>query len=76
MCVFVYTVDTASEPAIDRRAMSFTEVYLGQVDVSDFRKNARGEMGTRTATLHAAGVAKLRNNWIYRVGRVASPPSS
>src|SRR5438552_3982807 len=54
MCVFVYTVDTASEPAIDRRAMSFTEAYLGQVDVSDFRKNARGELGTRPATLHAA----------------------
>ena len=30
-------------------------------------KNARGELGTRTATLHAQGIAKLRSNWIYRV---------
>ena len=67
MCVFVYEVDNATEPATDRLPMSFTEVYLGQVGVEDFRKNARGELGTRTATLHAAGIAKLRSNWIYRV---------
>ncbi len=30
-------------------------------------KNARGELGTRTATLHAAGIAKLRKSWIYKV---------
>ncbi len=65
MCVFVYVVDTASEPAISRRPMTFTEVYLGQVTVDDFRKNARGELGTRTATLHAQGIAKLRRSWIY-----------
>ena len=65
MCVFVYDVDNTTEPAIDRRPMSFTEVYLGQVVVDDFRKNARGELGTRTATLHAAGIAKLRGSWIY-----------
>jgi len=74
MCVFVYAVDNATEPANERTPMSFTEVYLGQVEVDDFRKNARGELGTRTATLHAKGVAKLRNNWLYRVGRVAAPP--
>ena len=28
MCVFVYTVDAASEPAIGRAPMTFTEVYL------------------------------------------------
>jgi len=66
MCVFVYAVDNETEPAIDRRAMRFTEIYLGQVQVEDFRRNARGELGTRTATLHAAGIAKLRQNWIYR----------
>jgi hypothetical protein len=65
MCVFVYRVDTESQPAVDRRALSFTEVYLGQVGVDDFRRNARGELGTRTATLHAAGIAKLRRNWVY-----------
>lgn len=66
MCVFVYAVDNTSEPAVDRCAMRFTEVYLGKVEVDDFRKNARGELGTRTATLHAQGIAKLRKNWIYR----------
>jgi len=66
MCVFVYEVDVESEPACDRKPMSFTEVYLGQVTVEDFRKNPRGELGTRTATLHHDGIKKLRENWIYR----------
>lgn len=66
MCVFVYSVDNDSEPANERRPLSFTEVYLGQVQIDDFRKNARGELGTRTATLHAQGIAKLRSHWIYR----------
>ncbi len=65
MCVFVYSIDSVTEPAVDRRAMSFEEVYLGKVGRDDFRKNARGELGTRTATLHKDGVAKLRSNWIY-----------
>jgi hypothetical protein len=68
MCVFVYTVDTETEPARNRRPMAFTEVYLAQVNVDDFRRNARGELGTRTATLHKDGVKKLRENWIYRAG--------
>ncbi len=46
--------------------MAFTEVYLGNVVRDDFRKNARGELGTRTATLHKLGVQKLRSNWIYK----------
>lgn len=66
MCVFVYEVDTKTEPARNRRPMTFTEIYLGHVSVSDFRKNARGELGTRTATLHAEGIAKLRQSWVYR----------
>lgn len=69
MCVFVYHVDNASEPSIDRRPMMFTEVYLGQVVLDDFRRNPRGELGTRTATLHAAGIAKLRQCWVYRPKR-------
>lgn len=66
MRVFVYAVDDETEPAVARRPMSFTEVYLGQVGVDDFRRNERGDLGTRTSTLHADGIAKLRNNWIYR----------
>ncbi|HNS19684.1 MAG TPA: hypothetical protein PKH24_04255 [Sedimentisphaerales bacterium] len=67
MCVFVYDVDTTSEPAVTRQPMVFTEVYLGLVTTEDFRKNPRGELGTRTATLHKDGVQKLRQNWIYRL---------
>jgi hypothetical protein len=66
MCVFVYALDNETEPAVQRKAMNFTENYLGQVGIDDFRKNARGELGTRTATLHAQGIAKLRGNWIYK----------
>jgi hypothetical protein len=67
MCVFVYDVDADTQPAVNRRPMTFTEVYLGHVTVADFRKNPRGELGTRTATLHAEGIAKLRQAWVYRL---------
>lgn len=67
MCVFVYDVDAESQPAVDRRAMVFTDVYLGHVTAEDFRRNPRGELGTRTATLHKDGIQKLRENWIYRL---------
>jgi hypothetical protein len=67
MCVFVYEVDNATEPAQDRRAMRSTELYLSHVGVEDFRKNPRGELGTRTATLDREGVKKLRANWIYKL---------
>ena len=60
MCVFVYDVDQKTEPAAKRRPMTFTEVYLGPVEINDFRKNPRGELGTRTATLDAEGIRKLR----------------
>ena len=66
MCVFVYKVDTESEPVSNRTPMTFTEVYLCQVTIDDFRKNPRGELGTRTATLHRDGVKKLREHWIYK----------
>ena len=68
MCVFVYRVDTESEPALDREPMAFTEIYLAHVTLDDFRKNPRGELGTRTATLHKYGVRKLRDSWVYRLG--------
>jgi hypothetical protein len=67
MCVFVYKVDDTTEPAQDREPMRFTEVYIYHVSPKDFRKNARGELGTRTATLHKEGVTKLRSNWVYRL---------
>jgi hypothetical protein len=67
MCVFVYAVDNETEPARERKPMTFTEVYLGLVSTDDFRKNPRGELGTRTATLHREGIEKLRQNWIYKL---------
>jgi hypothetical protein len=73
MAVFVYAIDDQTEPARARSPMRFTEVYLAHVTVEDFRKNARGELGTRTATLHREGVLKLRQNWIYREPAVVSP---
>ena len=73
MCVFVYDVDTKTEPAVNRRPMTFTEVYLGHVAVEDFRRNQRGALGTRTATLHADGIRKLRESWVYRAHSVPLP---
>lgn len=65
LCVFVYDVDTQTEPANARRPMTFREVYLGLVTISDFRGNERGELGTRTATLHAAALERFRQSWVY-----------
>src|SRR5690348_303396 len=44
MCVFVYEIDSSTEPAIKRSPMKFTEIYLGQVMIADFRRNPRGEL--------------------------------
>jgi hypothetical protein len=66
-CTFVYAVDNQTEPKVARRPMIFTEVYLAHVTLVDWRKNPRGELGTRTATLDRAGLGKLRQNWIYRL---------
>jgi hypothetical protein len=66
MTVFVYAIDDETEPARDRTPLRFTAVYLGRVTITDFRKNARGELGTRTATLHRDGILKPRQSWVYR----------
>ena len=66
MCVFVYRVDNETEPAVERAAMKFTEVYLGHVTIGDFRHNRRyTNTGTRTATLDKHGIRKLRKSWVY-----------
>ena len=67
LCVFVYRVDNETEPATSRLPMTFTEVYLSLVATADFRRNPRGELGTRTATLDRYGIRKLRENWLYKV---------
>nr|RZI35306.1 hypothetical protein BJQ95_02373 [Cryobacterium sp. SO1] len=65
MCVFVYAIDNVGEPVDARAPLIFREVYLGQVTPDDFRNNARGALGTRTSTLDADGIAKLRRSWVY-----------
>jgi hypothetical protein len=65
LAVFVYQLDNTTEPATARKSMRFTEVYLGQVEPEDFRRNQRGPLGTRTATLDRDGLAKFRKHWIY-----------
>lgn len=67
MCVFVYEIDQETEPAENRRPLRFTEVYLGKVLITDFRRNPRSELGTRTATLDRQGILKLREGWIYKL---------
>ena len=64
-CVFVYQVDNETEPVTAREPLRFSEVYLAEVTTDDFRKNSRGELGTRTATLDRDGVKKLREGWVY-----------
>lgn len=66
LCVFVYQIDSVTEPKTDRRPLNFTGVYLAQVRKEEFRKNPRGELGTRTATLNREGIRKLREQWLYR----------
>lgn len=67
MCVFVYNIDDTTEPAAARRPLRFTEIYLGRVAIADFRRNDRGELGTRTATLDRAGLERFRQAWVYKL---------
>lgn len=67
LCVFVYETDHETEPAMNREPMRIIEVYLAHVEPADFRRNERGELGTRTATLDREGVKKLRANWVYKL---------
>ena len=66
LCVFVYQVDNVTEPKTERSPLNFTGVYLAQVRKEEFRKNPRGELGTRTATLNRDGIRNLRAQWLYR----------
>src|SRR5947207_4104905 len=74
LAVIVYNIDNTTQPARERKAMTFTEIYLGQVAIEDFRRNPRGELGTRTATLHRGGILKLRRNWVYKDPATPSTP--
>ena len=82
LATFVYSVDNdRSKPAHIREPLTFREVYIATVRVADFRKNDRGELGTRTATLDAAGLARFRESglvyydWPPRVSEKGSKGS-
>ena len=66
VCVFRYKTDRISEPANDRMATTVTEVLLAELELADYRSNARGPLGTRTASPNRGGLTKLRTNWVYR----------
>ncbi|MCY4368576.1 MAG: hypothetical protein OXF41_03935 [bacterium] len=66
LLVFRYRTDSETEPAIERAPSRFVEILLAQLSTEDFRRNDRGELGTRTASPNRAGMKKLRANWIYR----------
>lgn len=66
LCVFVYDIDNdAAKSVYQREPLRFREVYLAAVVEDDFRKNARGDLGTRTATLDRDGLQVLRRGWVY-----------
>ena len=66
LCVFRYVVDSETQPAVDRAPTRIREVLLARLELGDFRRNERGELGTRTASANAVGLQKLRSNWVYR----------
>lgn len=66
LCVVVYSVDIKDAPPSQRHPLKFTEVYVGRVRTGDFRKNERGKLGTRTATVHGEAMKRFRTNWIYK----------
>ncbi len=66
MMVFVYEIDTTSEPIAARRPLKFIEVYCAEVQKTDFRRNNRKtEVGTSTSALDQYGAIKLRKGWVY-----------
>lgn len=66
LCVFRYRIDSTTEPALNRAPTRIVEILLGQLTRDDYRRNPRGELGTRTASPNIHGMAKLRSNWVYR----------
>ncbi len=70
LCTFVYQVDkqrtNQDVPTAEKKPLEFIGIFLGHVEENDYRENARGEKGTKTATLaKAGGLIEYRKNWIY-----------
>lgn len=63
LAVFVYSVDNdRNRTAEGRHPLTFREVYIGSVTTADFRRNERGELGTRTATMHGDAIKRFREH--------------
>lgn len=66
LCVWVYEVDNNRDKSVyEREPLRFREIYINEVTLDDFRHNERGTLGTRTSTLHAEGLKKFREGWVY-----------
>ena len=66
LCTFVYRrEDDLSKPLEQRMPLQIEEIFLGNIVSKDFRFNARGERGTKTASLDSSGLARYRPNWVY-----------
>ncbi len=66
LCVFRYEVDSTTQPVVNRAPTRIIEIALAKLTLDDFRRNPRGELGTRTASPNKQGMAKLRANRVYR----------
>ncbi len=67
-CVARYEVDYATQPVVSRDPTRFTHIWVARLEPKHFRKNARGPLGTRTATPHAEGLKVLRAGLLYEDG--------
>ncbi|MBI3977590.1 MAG: hypothetical protein HY331_05320 [Chloroflexi bacterium] len=66
LCVFRYEVDSTTQPVMNRAPTRLVEILLARLTRDDYRRNPRGELGTRTASPNEQGMRKLRANWVYR----------
>lgn len=64
-CVFTYIADYDTQPIVNREPTRFKNIWLAKLDATHFRKNERGERGTRTATPHKEGVKVLQSGLLY-----------
>ena len=68
LCVLRWEVDDTTQPVVDRAPTRFTDIWLYQCSIEDFRHNARSSsLGTRTSTLDRDGLARMRERWVYHI---------
>ena len=55
MCVFVYLIDNETEPARERKPMTFIEIYIGKVFCCRFSAQPAGRTGNENCDVAPAG---------------------